>query len=210
MENLLLKTTQAWQIWVIFGEQRDPRSRGLARWHGPHRDTPGMCKCRAPTACGWAMALRCPGGDADRCHIPDKKLSIPLMDKPCFSSLYQDGTVHSELEHKWWEGKCQEEPVSSRCRSCATGALWQQLLAGSRCGWLSRLCATRQERRMHRGERRQLQEMHREIKTAKGKGAAAGKHSLPSPCQTARFPLERATQMDPLLSTYLFLSRNKR
>lgn len=31
MENLLLKTTQAWQIWVIFGEQRDPALSTLPR-----------------------------------------------------------------------------------------------------------------------------------------------------------------------------------
>lgn len=31
MENLLLKPTQAWQIWVIFGEQRDPALSTLPR-----------------------------------------------------------------------------------------------------------------------------------------------------------------------------------
>lgn len=100
-----------------------PRSQGLARWRGPHRDIPGMCKFRAPAARGCAVALRCPGGGVDRCHTPDKKLSIPLMDKHRFGSLYRDGTAHSELKQKRWEVTGTSElPLPELCHRSITAA----------------------------------------------------------------------------------------
>lgn len=101
--------------------------------HAPKAWLGGMAPTETSQGCvsaelPLAVALRCPGRDGDRCHTPDKMQSIPLMDKHSFSSPCQDGTAHSQLEHRWWEGKCQEGLVSPElCHPCAVAVAPQQI-----------------------------------------------------------------------------------
>lgn len=186
MENLLLKTTQAWQIWVIFGEQRDAALStlpGSVAW--PHRDIPGCVSAELPVALQW------PGGDGDRCHTPDQKLSIPLMDKhisePCIiPSWNTSGGKQSARRGRWapvaGDGDCWM--IWDGSASCATHLETGNASRGKEA--TPAKCTGKQKQQK---EKEQLQEN--------------------PPCQTARFPPEWATQMDSLLSTYLFLSRNR-
>lgn len=82
MENLLLKTTEAWQIGVIFEEQKDSALRMLPRLSGTATT---MAKCRAlaargSAAGGCAGARRVPGGEGERCHTPNEEPPVALMD----------------------------------------------------------------------------------------------------------------------------------
>lgn len=128
---------------------------GLANWgsfwrtkrssslHAPEAWLGGTAPTETSLGCESAelplpVAVPWPCRVSDRCHTPDKKLQrTNAVSVPCV------GMALITLGWSTSGGKCQEGLVSSR--SCATGALRQQLLAGSWRGWLSQACATRLE-----------------------------------------------------------------
>lgn len=172
------------------------RTKRCSSVHAPKAWLGGTARTETPLGCAsaelpLAVALRCPGRDGDRCHTPDEKRSAPLMDKHRFSSLGQDGTAGTQEVGREVPGGAGELPLPEPCRRRTTAAAAHGIPA-----WVapdpgvggSASCV------LHTPGVWECLEQKggnsRKITTAKGKGAAAGKPSLPGPRQTTRFPLE--------------------